>query len=383
MVLPKSQSEVDELISSIPGIIWQKWLEPDEEQGRKDFLSRYTYQMLGYGEEEWLSHRDFWLRILHPADRRRALRELEAVLRGGKGGVVQFRWIAKGGRVIWVEACCQVVLDRRGRPIGMRGVNIDITARKEAEAALREAIRTREEMLALVSHDLRNPLSVIKMNSVMTARAVAGKEDCEPVLRSAELMRRAADQMDRLVGDLLDASRLEAGQLTVEPEKTEAGGILREALELLEPAASERRVTFEVRPPEAEPTLLCDSHRLCQVLCNLVGNAIKFSPTDSVVSIEVVELRSTVLFRVIDRGAGIPEDLRPLVFERYWQRGNRPGHGTGLGLYIAKGIVEAHGGSIWVDSRPEGGSIFSFTLPRYGAPAADVVPEESCLAATS
>jgi signal transduction histidine kinase len=219
------------------------------------------------------------------------------------------------------------------------------------------AIEARDEVLAVVSHDLKNPLESVLLSASLLLRG----PDPAQVRRYAETVHRSATRMDRLIRELLDLSRMDAGRFAVElrPERLE--GLVEEALALLSPVAQERGVTLSASGaplPEAVP---CDRGRILQVLSNLVGNALSFSPRGGRVAVNLALGEREARVEVRDDGPGIPAEDLPHVFDRFWKSRSR---GTGLGLAIVKGIVDAHGGRLHVDSRVGEGSAFAFTLPR-------------------
>jgi signal transduction histidine kinase len=223
----------------------------------------------------------------------------------------------------------------------------------------RRAIQARDEVLAVVSHDLKNPLESVLLSASLLLRA----PDPEQVRRYAEAVRRSGARMDRLVRELLDLSRMEAGQFRVElrPEQLEA--IVEEALALLAPVAQERGVALGVAGGPLPQAVPCDRERILQVLSNLVGNALNFAPRGGHVAVRVALSDVEAEVAVADDGPGIPPEDLPHVFDRFWKR---RADGTGLGLAIVRGIVDAHGGRVRVESRVGGGTTFAFTLPRGG-----------------
>jgi len=235
----------------------------------------------------------------------------------------------------------------------------------------REAIRARDEVLAVVSHDLRNPLNVILMTASLllqqNARVTAPGEGERKMRVALERIQRSAKQMALLVRDLLDANRIEAGALVLEPESHTALALLEEALDAIRPLASEKGVKLLGAPPPRWLRVLADRSRLLQVFSNLLGNAIKFTPAGGEVSVSVQRVEEGVRFSVKDTGPGIPPENLPRLFDRYWQAPATAKLGSGLGLFIAKGIVEAHGGTLCVKSQPGDGSVFTFTVPRDDA----------------
>jgi signal transduction histidine kinase len=176
-------------------------------------------------------------------------------------------------------------------------------------------------------------------------------------------MRRATERMNRLTHDLLDVKRIEQGRLSVDPRPETISVIVRDAVDLLRPLADAQALAFESEVPADLPKVLADAARMQQVLSNLVGNAIKFTPRGGRITLRAAAEPGEVRVAVSDTGPGIPADQLPHVFGRFWQGGRADSRGIGLGLAIARGIVEAHRGRIWVESQPGTGSTFYFTLP--------------------
>ena len=221
----------------------------------------------------------------------------------------------------------------------------------------------REEVLGVVAHDLRNPL-----NLIITSADLLLEENLHRN-RRRELLGvtlRAGREMNRLIGDLLDAVRLQAGKFTLDLEDVTVTMIFRQAEESFRPLAEKRQVQLETIPPEDGVAVRADPLRVSQIVSNIVGNAIKFTPERGTVTIRSAANGNHVAFHVTDTGPGIaPADMDHL-FDNFWQARRNDHRGVGLGLAIAKGVVEAHGGRIWCDSAPGRGSTFSFTLPRAG-----------------
>ncbi len=236
-------------------------------------------------------------------------------------------------------------------------------ARERAEAA----VRARDDVLHVVSHDLGNSLSAIVVNASVLLRALPEGAGLDEARGRAASVRELARQLQRVRQDLLDVASVEAGRLGVDPEPVEAGTLVRAALEHFAPLAAEKSVAVAAEGEAGEAggvEVLADRERVLQVFANLVGNAIKFTGEGGriVVSASPAE-EGAVRFTVRDSGCGIPADHLTHVFDRFWRQreGNRSG--TGLGLAIARGIVEAHGGRMWAESAPGEGSAFHFTLP--------------------
>jgi len=209
---------------------------------------------------------------------------------------------------------------------------------------------------------LRNYLSTIAMGAELLSDA------SPPVERRAgrkqiDAIQRSAKRMNQLIDSLRDATMIETGHFTIEPKTESVALLVEEAVKILEPQTDVRSVTLKVQLEDPASTVHCDRERVLQIIANLVGNAIKFTPKGGEIRIATKAARDAICVSVSDTGSGIPSRELTQVFDRYWS--GRPGtrSGTGLGLFIAKGIAEAHGGSIWVESEIGTGSTFYFTLP--------------------
>jgi signal transduction histidine kinase len=229
---------------------------------------------------------------------------------------------------------------------------------------LAESVRSRERVLAVVSHDLKNPLHTIRMAACRLKRTEIAESD-----RLVGPIERAVDRMDRLIGDLLDLAAMDAGAMSLSMGPQDARALMDEAIEMMRPLASERGQTLRADVEWQDVTVMCDRERILQVFSNLIGNAIKFTPEGGtiVAAIECAD-PATARFRVSDTGVGIAPADMPQLFERFRRGTCAPRQeGTGLGLSIAKAIVGAHGGKIWAESSAGKGSTFFFTLRAQGS----------------
>jgi PAS domain S-box-containing protein len=245
------------------------------------------------------------------------------------------------------------------------GIGVDISERKQSEREIRRAyddakraLKERDSVMAVVSHDLRNPLSTIAMASSLLLEAIPE----EKKQSQAAIIRRAVDQMARLIDDLLDAARIEGGALRIIEEPCRVDELIRAAAEFYGPLAEARSVTLQANPA-TRVSVMADRTRILQVFANLIANAIHHTPEGGRIVLSCVVGEHDVCFQVRDTGSGIAPEDRPYVFDRFWQAERSGSGGAGLGLAIAKGIVEAHGGRIWVDSDATPGSTFAFVLP--------------------
>jgi signal transduction histidine kinase/CheY-like chemotaxis protein len=242
-------------------------------------------------------------------------------------------------------------------------------------AQAQAATRARDEMLAVVAHDLRNPLSTISLGAELLLDTT--EDDAAHAFHRRHLgtVKRSAERMNRLIQDLLDVSRITGGKMALSPKVEDATLLLAEAVAMLRPLAESGGINFGTRGIEGLPRVRVDGARIMQVISNLVGNAIKFTPEGGSVTLAATCDGDDLHISVIDTGSGISPEALPHVFGRFWQAHEADRRGLGLGLAIARGIVEAHGGRIWVESELGQGSIFQFTLPASEVPAAPAAVE--------
>ncbi len=235
-------------------------------------------------------------------------------------------------------------------------------ARSQAETA----VRTRDEVLSVVSHDLRNPVHTIGMSSafLLDVLPAEGKEGAM-VTKQLAIIKRATDSMNRMIQDLLDITRIESGRMAVDCAPLPVPALMDEVVSMMGPLARDAGISLECRFAPDLPVLYADRDRLVQVFSNLLGNAIKFTPAGGTVALRADAAERAVCFQVADTGAGIPAEHLPRLFDRFWQARRTDRRGLGLGLPIVKGILDAHGGRIEVASEPGRGSTFSFTLPAH------------------
>lgn len=228
-------------------------------------------------------------------------------------------------------------------------------------AQAQNAIAARDQLLAVVSHDLRNPLGVVMMGTSFLRELVPA--DDPQVERQLDMIGRSAEHMHRMIEDLLDVARVDAGRLSVDPAPVPGAALIREGAELLGPLAAEHGITLRTERDGDLPPVLADRSRILQVFSNLGGNAVKFTPRGGRITLGAVATGDALRFHVADTGPGIPAEHLVHLFDRFWQASRNDRRGIGLGLAIVQGIVTAHGGRVWAESTSGEGSTFHFTLP--------------------
>lgn len=242
------------------------------------------------------------------------------------------------------------------------------------ERLLRERIRadaeigSRDDFLAMVSHDLRGMLNGIAMSASLLTLLDVDDPARTALARESRRIERLVVRMNRLIGDLLDVSRLESGKLELLLELDDPAELIEEAADSSRPLAEAGGLTVSCHSPTQPMRARYDRERILQVLANLIGNAIKFTERGGRIDVSVTDRGDQICFKVADTGRGIPADKLERIFERFSQGPGADRTGLGLGLYISKRIVEAHGGRLWVESRFGEGSIFEFSLPAAPLP---------------
>lgn len=229
-------------------------------------------------------------------------------------------------------------------------------------ARLRDLARSREEMLSIVSHDIRNPLGVVLTGSALLLRGSLPPDKGDRARRQVEAIQRAGHRINALIRDLLDFSSIEAGELSLTARPHDVGRLLSEAVDALRPTAAIKSQELESLPPAEAMTVSCDRDRIVQVFASVVGNSMKFGPAGGHIRVDAVADGSVVRFTVADNGPGMEAEELSNLFDRSWQAQRKNRDGVGLGLAIVRGIVEAHGGRVWAESALGEGTRVHFTL---------------------
>ncbi|HEX2923654.1 MAG TPA: PAS domain-containing sensor histidine kinase, partial [Chloroflexota bacterium] len=258
------------------------------------------------------------------------------------------------GKTLWASVSAAPIRTQDGGLLGAVTSATDITQ-------LHELQEQRDDLIRTVSHDLRSPLTAVMGQAQMVERMVGKPGQEIRVRQSIGAILTGAKRMNSMILDLVDSAQLEAGRLKMEMEPTDLRGFVNDLKGRLEAVLAMDRVRVEI--PEGLPEVLADQDRLERIFTNLLSNALKYSPPDTEVRVTATKRDGTVQVSVIDQGVGIPPEDRRHLFQRYYRaKGTRKTEGIGLGLYITRMLVQAHGGRIWVESEAGKGSSFSFTL---------------------
>jgi PAS domain S-box-containing protein len=380
--LPGTAERYRALSEQIPAVLYSEVLTPN---GAVIYRSPQNQRLSGYTNEE--SQRpDFWQSVLHPDDRERVLAENERCDRTGEPWHMEYRILAKDGRVLWIRDHAVLVRGEHGEPDYWQGYYIDITEQKQAEEALRQALererqaldrerqaarqlRALDEMkntfLDAVSHELRTPLATVIGIALTLQRAGSNL----PEEDTADLVDRLvanAGKLDRLLADLLDLDRLSKGILTPQRSRTDLAALVGRV------AQEWRQRTGRQLEVVAEPVVAwVDSAKVERVVENLLANAGRHTTPDTPVWVKVARRDGGVLLAVEDAGGGVPRELRATLFEPFRRGPGAAAHapGVGIGLSVVARFAELHGGRAWVQDRPGGGASFQVLLPDSVGPA--------------
>lgn len=317
----------------------------------------------------WSSIAEVW-KSMHPDDlkRLRAARDNAVRARGSYEEVI--RMMRPDDSILWLQVHGKVVCDEHGHAKCIRGVAIDVTARKQAEEALLEADRRKNEFLAMLAHELRNPLAPISAAAHLLSTT---RHDEERVHRTSQIIARQVEHMTSLINDLLDVSRVTTGMVALDKEPLDIKQVIAESVEQVRPSIETHRHQFEFLVAPAAAIVLGDRKRLVQVITNLLQNAAKYTPDEGTISLNVENVNNKVVIRVLDNGIGIDAKLLPHVFELFTQEkrsSDRSQGGLGLGLALVKSLVALHGGRVIATSEGVGkGSTFTIFLPLFAGKA--------------
>lgn len=370
--LESQQHRLNTIIANIPGMVWEAWGEPDAPTQQIGFVSDYVQTLLGYSVEEWLATPNFWLTIVHPEDREQSARAAAAIFASGKSGTLEFRWLTKDGRTVWVQSSFSVITDAEGQPIGLRGVNIDTTERKMLEEQFRQAQKMEAigQLAGGVAHDFNNLLTVI-IGYCQLAITTLGQGD--PLRSQLQEIHTAGQRAASLTNQLLAFSRKQI----LQPRVLDLNAIVANMSKMLRRLIGEN-ITLVVNLESELGQVKADPGQIEQVIMNLAVNARDAMPEGGRLSIETANIDLNhqyaqehigvtpglyVMLAVSDSGYGMDKQTQARVFEPFFTT-KESSKGTGLGLSTVYGIVKQSGGSIWLYSEPGHGTTFKIYLPR-------------------
>ena len=356
----RSRREIDALLEATGDGVLGIDLE-----GRALSLNRVGTSLLGYTEEE-IRGRDVHDTVHHTTSTgepraRKGSKIIESIKMGGRSdseeGDILWRRDRTSFPVRWSLHPLLDGTDLRGSVLTFT----DMTEVREREDALRRTVEQRDEVVSIVSHDLRNPLGVVAAAADTLIDLPLDREERE---KQAKIIARSASRMSRLIEDLLDVARIEAGAFVVRPAAEEPRSVLKEVRDMFEGQADQAQVALTIGSV-CDVLVLMDHDRVVQALANLVDNAVRFTPEGGSIALSAEALdEETVSLSVCDTGVGLAQDVLEHLFNRFWQAEGDSRGRAGLGLTIVRGVAEAHGGEVRVESDPGVGSTFHLALPR-------------------
>jgi PAS domain S-box-containing protein len=358
--LSESELRLQLVVNGSGVAIW----DSDLRSGRT-YWNRRTFDLFGYEPtEDGTVTMQMWHGRLHPEDEEAVRQEFERAVKGKSNFVVEHRIVRGNGDILWVSAFGRFYYDEHGDPVRFTGMNLDITERKRAQEELRAADRRKDEFLAVLAHELRNPLAPLRDS----LRLFENSTISDPTLNVARrIMQRQTTQMVRLIDDLLDVGRISRNRLELRREITTIGEAIESALETCRPALNAAGHRLNVQIPPEPLHVNADRVRLAQIFGNLLSNSTKYTPPGGEIGITVRRDRADASVSVTDTGMGIASEDLPRVFEMFTQVGRGSEHrisGLGIGLALVSSLVEMHGGSVSASSPGPGeGSTFCVKLP--------------------
>jgi PAS domain S-box-containing protein len=370
------------LAEQLPGVVYIEALQASSAM----YISPRIEELTGYSAEAWTADANFFEQTLHPDDRYRVIAAFARARERLERVVCEYRIVRPDSTVVWVSDDAGIAYDDDGEPLYIQGYMANVTERKATEASLdaeharvlelereqnerlRELDVMKDEFVALVSHELRTPLTAIKGYTELVLDGTAGEVNDEQstMLRAID---RSSERLFRLINDLLFVAEMNAGKLSVALEDVDLAAVAREAIEDARSRAAAAEVSLEFESA-LTPTVRADRLRLGQVFDNLISNAIKFTPPGGRVGLTISMVADEAIVVVADSGMGMTDEDQLRLFTRFFRtKAAAKIQGTGLGLTITKAIVDAHHGSISVESKVGTGTSFTFTVP-----TADLAP---------
>ncbi|MDZ7993812.1 MAG: ATP-binding protein [Nostoc sp. EfeVER01] len=352
--LRESQEKFRQMAENIQAIFWIK----DIRNQQVLYVSN-AYETIWQNSCENLYHNHSnWLDAIHPEDRQRVEIEFIEKFRTGHYDN-KYRIIRPDGSIRWIRDRAFPIKNELGELVRIAGIAEDITE-------LEQINLIKSEFIGIVSHELRTPLTAIRAALGLLQTGIYDKKP-DKFKRMIEIAAIDSDRLVRLVNDILDLERLESDRAVLEKTTCNAADLIQQAVAVVQAIANQQNITFQIHPTNAQVWAAADA--IVQTLTNLLGNAIKFSPADSTITLSVQQQTDRVLFQITDQGRGIPADKLEAIFGRFQQvdaSDSRTKGGTGLGLAICRSIIDRHGGQIWAESTLGAGSTFFFTLPLPG-----------------
>lgn len=322
--------------------------------------------IFGYGKDEVIGRS---LAILLPPERYNELEEMRTKVQiSGPLRDIEVRSKRKDGQLIHLALSVSPIKDAADKVIGFLRVAKDVSEKKRFERRLKDLDRMKTEFVSNVSHELRTPLTAIKGSVDNMLDGIVGTLN-DKQTRYLSRIKANADRLARLITDLLDLSKIESGKIDLRPASWPLISVLREVVEALRPMAAQKLIELRVPVLQDEIQVWADRDKVIQILMNLIGNALKFTPVHGEITVSIEDIENEWMkLSIADTGPGIPAEEADKIFDKFYQleqSGKQKAKGTGLGLAISRALVEMHGGDIWLERDVARGCVFSFTLPAH------------------
>jgi len=353
--LRKSEELFQEMVDHAPVIVWLT-----DAEGSTTFLSKSWYELTGQEHNRGLNFG--WLKRVHPQDRERARQVLCSSVKLRKAYKSEYRTLNNRGSYSWVIDIGKPRFDQNGEYLGFIGSVTDISETKELEEVLREADKKKDQFLAILAHELRNPLAAIRMASTVLRKE---KSQSARVNKMGEVIERQSGQLSQLIDDLLDVSRITRGKVSLHKEYLPIRSAVESSIDGVKEACRQKGLNLSLEIPDEPLFVHADSVRISQVISNLLTNSCKFTE-EGEVSLQVEKKGGAVVMRVKDTGVGIAQEDLEHIFEMFTQvqRDRHAGGGLGIGLALSRSIIQLHGGTIEaISAGPGTGSEFIVKLP--------------------
>lgn len=360
----QSATRYQGLVDSMPQIVWVTGAN-----GAIELVNRVLCQYTGLDPQEAL--KNGWMDAIHPDDSVGSLERWNSARVSAQSYESEVRIRRADGEYRWFLARAVPQRDTQGTIERWVGTATDIDDQRKTLEALSAAVQAKDDFLAAASHELRTPLAAAKAQVQLTTRRLGPAHADEATVRSLKTVGSQIDRMTRLVEDLLDVSRLQTGRLSLQLTEYNLCEMIRAEVERIQALSPNHELSIDI--PDSL-TILADRDRIDQVVINLLTNAVRYSPSGGPILITARPVNDLIQVTVVDRGVGIPEEKRIAIFERFGRAHGARYGGLGLGLTIAQGIIEQHGGRIWVESSGSAGegSTFRFEIPARATPRPSV-----------
>ncbi len=352
--LRQSEEKFRQLAENIQAVFWMTDI-----QNQQVLYVSSAYENIWQSSCESLyQNYSDWFDAIHPEDRQSVEFEIVEQMRTGQYDK-KYRIIRPDGSIRWIRDRAFPIKNELGELVRIAGIAEDISEIQQIDLI-------KSEFIGIVSHELRTPLTAIRAALGLLQSGIYDKKP-DKFKRMIEIAAIDSDRLVRLVNDILDLERLESDRTLLEKTTCNAADLIQQAVAGVQAIANQQNITFKIHPTNAQVWAAADA--IVQTLTNLLGNAIKFSPADSTITLSVQQQKDRVLFQITDQGRGIPAEKLETIFGRFQQvdaSDSRTKGGTGLGLAICRSIIDQHGGQIWAESTVSVGSTFFFTLPLPG-----------------